>query len=193
MTRGSSIGQEETKTAKQKARVPKDNVKMPIQELIDKLENIIAQGSRVPLVDKVMVSMADVLEVLDELRLAVPEEVKEARRILKERDHLLSEAQQESSRLLADSQAALDSRIRDSEMVKLAEERAREVMKKAQAEAHAILEEAEGHLHAAKAGADQYALEVLRKLDTQLAGFQNAIRRGIDVLERETAKVEHGN
>lgn len=187
------MAQQDAKNARQKVKVPKDNVRMPIQELIEKLENIIAQGSRVPLVDKVMVSMADVLDVLDELRLAVPEEVKEARRILKERDHLLSEAQKESARLLADSQAALDSRLRDTEMVKLAEERAREVLKKAQAEAHAILEEAGGHLHSARAGADQYSLEVLHKLDAQLAGFQNAVRRGIEVLERQTAKVDHGD
>lgn len=186
------MGEPDSKSAKQKARAPRDSVKMAIQEQIDKLESIIAQGSRVPLLDKVMVSMAEVLAVLDEIRLAVPEEVKEARRILKERDHLLSEAQKESSRLLSDSQAALDSRIRDSEMVKLAEERAREVLRKAQTESQAILEEAEGHMHSARAGADQYALEVLHKLDAQLAGFQNAVRKGIEVLER-TTKADHGN
>lgn len=187
------MAQQDARNARQKAKVPKDNVRMPIQEHIDKLESIIAQGSRVPLVDKVMVSMADVLDVLDEIRLAVPEEVKEARRIVKERDHLLSEAQKESARLLADSHAALDSRLRDTEMVKLAEERAQEILKRAQAKAQAILEEAEGHGDAARAGADKYALEVLLKLDAQLAGFQNAVRRGIEVLEKETAKVDHGD
>src|SRR3990172_4799397 len=98
---------------------------MVIQEFIERLENIVAQGSRLPLVGKVVVSMDEVLAVLDELRLAVPEEGKAAQRILKERDHLLAEAQRESARLLSDSQEALEARIRESEMVKLAEERAR--------------------------------------------------------------------
>ncbi len=166
---------------------------MAIQELIDQLENIIAQGSRLPLVGKVVVSMEEVLAVLDEIRLAVPDEMKEARHILKERDHLLAEAQRESSRLLSDSQEALDARIRDSEMVKLAEERSREVLKKAQAEAQAILEEAETQARTAKLGADQYAFDVLYKLEAQLAGFQNAVRNGIEVLERDNTKASHGN
>lgn len=166
---------------------------MPIQEIIDRLENIIAQGSRLPLVGKVVVSMEEVLAALDELRLAVPEDVKEARRVLKERDHILAAAQGEAARMLADSQEALDSRIRESEMVKLAEERSREVLKKAQAEAQAIREEAESHAYKAKAGADQYAFEVLHKLESQLAGFQNAVRNGIEVLERDKAKLSHGS
>ncbi|MDP2726238.1 MAG: hypothetical protein Q8P59_01740 [Dehalococcoidia bacterium] len=165
---------------------------MAIQELIDRLESIIAQGNRLPLVGKIVVSMEEVLAVLDELRLAVPEEVKEARHILKERDHLLAEAHKESAQILADTQEALDARIRDTEMVKRAEERAREVLKKGQAEAQAILEEAESRVYTAKAGADQYVLEVLHKLDVQLASFQNAVRKGIEVLERENAKVDHG-
>lgn len=176
----------------QEARAPQVNAKMAIQELIDRLENIIAQGSRLPVVDKVLVSMPEVLAVLDELRLAVPEEVKEARRVLKERDHLLAEAQKEAARLLADSHAALDARIRDSEMVRRAEERAREVLQKAQAEAQAILEEMESRVNATKSGADKYALEVLRKLDVHLANFQSAVRRGIEVLERENTGVDHG-
>lgn len=166
---------------------------MPIQEIIDRIESIVAHGSRLPLVGKVVVSMDEVLAALDELRLAVPEEVKEARRILKDRDHLLAEAQRESARLLSDSQEALEARIRESEMVKLAEERSREVLKKAQAEAQAIREEAESHIHTARTGADQYAFEVLLKLEGQLAGFQNAVRKGIEVLERDKAKVDHGS
>jgi len=188
------MGQRDARTdSLQKSKGSKGKARMAIQELIERLENIIAQGSRLPLVGKVVVSMDEVLAVLDELRLAVPEEVREARRIVKERDHMLSEAQRESARLLADSQEALDSRIRDTEMVKLAEERARGVLKKAQAEAQAILEDAESHIDAAKAGADRYALEVLQKLDVQLASFQNAVRKGIEVLEREKAKIDHGN
>lgn len=182
----------ERKSSQARVKVSKGGPNLAIQELIDKLENVIAQGSRLPLVDKVIVPMAEVLAVLDDLRMAVPDEVKEARRVLKERDYLLSEAQKESARLLADSQAALDARIRDSELVQRAEERAREVLKRAQTEAQGILAEAEGHVHAAKAGADQYALEVLHKLDIQLASFQNAVRKGIEVLERENAKVDHG-
>lgn len=178
---------------RQDVKAPKDKAKMAIPELIDRLENIIAQGSRLPLVGKVVVSMDEVLAVLDELRLAVPEEVKEARRVLKERDHLLAEAHKEASKLMVDSQEALDARIRQTDMVKLAEERAREVLKKAQAEAQAILQEGESHVQSAKTGADQYASEVLYKLDAQLTGFLNAVRKGIEVLEREGPRDSHGN
>lgn len=187
------MGQEGRGEPRQKAVAAGDNVKMAIQETIDRLEKIIAQGNRLPLVGKVMVSSEEILAALDELRLAVPEEVEEARRILQERDHLLAEAQKESARLLADSQAALEARLRDTEMVKRAEERSREVLKKAQGEAQALLEEAEVQVHAARAGADQYVLEVLHKLDVQLASFQNAVRRGIEVLERGNAKGHGGS
>jgi cell division septum initiation protein DivIVA len=165
---------------------------MGILELIDKLEDLIAQGARVPLVDKVLVSTEDLLHILDEMRLAVPEEIKEAQRVLREKDRLLAAAQKEAAQAVADAEAALNARITESDLVRRAEERAKQVLEEAQTKARAILAEADSQTLAVKLGADEYARDVLYRLEAQLTGFLNTVRKGIESLEGEKGEAEHG-
>ena len=68
--------------------------------LVDRLEELVGVGKRVPFSGKVMVEEEVFLGLIDQLRAAVPNEIKQAQRIIKERERIIAESQEESSKIL---------------------------------------------------------------------------------------------
>src|ERR1700730_11033077 len=66
-----------------------------IQFLVERLEALIVDGRKVPMTSQVILEQAAVLDLIDQLRVAIPEEVKQARRINQESDRVLSKAREE--------------------------------------------------------------------------------------------------
>src|SRR4030042_13416 len=77
---------------------------MDVLVLIDKLDDLVHGASTFPRTDKVMIDRDQIYELLDQMRATIPEEIKQARWIVKERQEMLSEAKQEAERLLAQAQ-----------------------------------------------------------------------------------------
>jgi cell division septum initiation protein DivIVA len=135
------------------------------------------------------------LDLVDQLRAAVPQQVREAHDVLQRRDEVLAKADEESAVRLARADEEVARRIGDSEVVRAAEVRAQEIIAEARREAERIIQEArmeaerksdEGVRLASEQmdEADRYAMEMLRKLEQQLAAFTNSVRAGIDSLDR---------
>ncbi len=144
---------------------------MDILMLVDRLEAVINGGWRPPLSDKVMVDEREALDVLDLMRTAIPEEIKQSRRINQDRERLIAEAQADANRLLAQAEERLDAIISDDAVVRAADERAAE-----------IEQEAYGHAEEIRQGADRYAYEVLQQLDTRIDRIRNEVRNGLQAL-----------
>ncbi|MER3406140.1 MAG: ATPase, partial [Chloroflexota bacterium] len=60
-----------------------------VLQLIDRLEALISSGARLPLTSRALVDEQEVLDILDQLRMAVPEEIRQAKRLSQERERLL--------------------------------------------------------------------------------------------------------
>ncbi len=73
---------------------------MDVLVLIDKLDDLIHNARSVPLTDSVMIDREEIYDLLDQMRSTIPEEVKQARWIVKERQEMLAEAKQESERIV---------------------------------------------------------------------------------------------
>ena len=73
---------------------------MDVLVLIDKLDDLIHNARSVPLTDSVMIDREEIYDLLDQMRSTIPEEVKQARWIVKERQEMLTEAKQESERIV---------------------------------------------------------------------------------------------
>ncbi|MFQ5574295.1 MAG: ATPase, partial [Terriglobia bacterium] len=99
---------------------------MDIMALIDRLEDFVATARKVPFGSMVLLSEQKMYEVVDEMRSALPEELKQARWIVKERQEMVSEAEKESGRIIEDAQEKAKDIAADSEIVKRAEEQAAE-------------------------------------------------------------------
>lgn len=171
---------------------------MDILHLIDRLEEMVGEARRLPVGGGAVMSRQRLIDLIDRMRVAVPREVYDAREMLEKKDELLREAQEEAKVLLAEARAKLDERINETSVVKASEERAKEVMTKAQERAQELLrgaeEQARGRLDDAQVSAraqmreaDVYALQTLKKLEQELDGFLNTVRKGIDTLEHRAA------
>jgi cell division septum initiation protein DivIVA len=144
---------------------------MDVLVLIDKLDDVIQQARTVPLTDQVRVEREEVWEILDQMRATIPEEIKQARWIVKERQEMLAEAKRESDRILAEAR---------EQAVKLASQE--EVVRIAQRQAQEILEAARQKEREMRLGAEDYADEILSTLEVNLTKFLNAVGRGRDQL-----------
>mgnify|MGYP001814114431 CR=1 FL=1 len=145
---------------------------MDVLVLIDKLDDLIHNARAVPLTDQVRIDREEIYEILDQMRSTIPEEVKQARWIVKERQEMLAEAKREADRIVGESQerAALEA----SEQ---------EVVKRAEREAAQILEDARIREREVRLGAEDYADEVLGTLEDNLGKFLAAVQRGRERLQ----------
>jgi cell division septum initiation protein DivIVA len=145
---------------------------LDVLELIDKLDDLIHNARAVPLTDQVRIDREAIYDLLDQMRSTIPEEVKQARWIVKERQEMLAVAKRAAERLVADARdpAAQEA----SEQV---------VVKRAAREAADILEEARQREREVRLGAEDYADEVLGTLEVNLGKFLEAVRRGRERLQ----------
>src|SRR5664280_2333045 len=98
---------------------------MDVLVLIDKLDDIIHNARSVPLTDSVMIDREEIYDILDQMRSTIPEEIKQARWIVKERQEMLAEAKQEAERILADANEKGARLASQEEIVRLAEKQAK--------------------------------------------------------------------
>ena len=144
--------------------------------LVERLEELLADGRRVPFKNLVMVDQNYALDMIDQLRMAIPEEVKTARRVNSEVDRLLESAREEAKQILARAQEQATYLIEERELTRQAEEMGREIVRQSEAEAEST-----------RRGADDYAAEVLAKLEVEVMRTLKSIRLGLDVLDERRA------
>jgi cell division septum initiation protein DivIVA len=144
---------------------------MDILMLVDRLEAVVNSGWRMPMTSRVQIDERDVLDVLDLMRTTVPEEIKQARRINQEREKILAQAQTEANRLVSQAQERAERLVSEDSVLQLAEQRAHDIVTRAQDDAADV-----------RRGADEYALDMLDRLDTELNRVQGSVRNAIDAL-----------
>ena len=147
---------------------------MDIQHLIDRLEQVLAESRRIPLSANLVVDEDRLFNIIDQMRVSIPEEVKRANRIEAEKDRILAQAQEEAERIreLAKHEAT-DLVRRDTVMVS-AQQRADTILERARRDAEMLRQES-----------DVYALDVLGKLEEDLLRSLSVIRNGMRKLEGE--------
>lgn len=153
---------------------------MDILHLIDRLETMVSQGTRVPGLGKVIIDPDQMLDLIDQMRISVPKELQEARHILDQRDQVLVQARSDSQALLDKTHDEIEQRLQSSEVVRQANERAAEIIAQAQQAAQKIDADAQADASSQRKEADDYQIEVLRRLLAQIDTMQNSLQRYID-------------
>lgn len=129
-----------------------------------------------PLTSNVIIDQARALDLLDQLRVAVPEEIRAAKRINDETDRIVERAQEESERILARAQEQAAFLIEERELTRAAELRSAEIIADGQREADEI-----------RRGADEYAQSVLVNLEGECIRALQSIKRGLALLDERHA------
>ena len=164
------------------ARAP-ETTPIDIIFLIEQLERLISSGRNMPLTSNVIIDQARALDLLDQLRVAVPEEVRQAKRINEETERIVERAQEEAERILARAQEQAAFLIEERELTRAAEIKSKEIIADGQREADEI-----------RRGADEYAASVLVKLEGELIKELQSIKHGLAMLdERYGAEDTNGN
>src|ERR1700709_772885 len=144
---------------------------MDVLVLIDKLDDVVHNARAVPLTDQVRVDREEIYDLLDQMRATIPEEIKQARWIVKERQEMLAEAKREAERTVREPREQQARLISDEEVTKQAERAADEIVEDARTREREI-----------RLGAEDYADEILNTLEVNLQKFPAAVRRGRDRL-----------
>jgi len=150
---------------------------MDIMHLIDRLEEILNESRQLPFTHNIIVDEERVFELIDQMRIVIPEEVKKAQQILAQKDRILAQAQEEANRTLAIAKEKRDQMVEREAIVQAA-----------QARAEQILAEARNEQEITRQEADAYVLDTLRKLEMELDRSLTQVRNGITYLQNEHAR-----
>jgi hypothetical protein len=166
---------------------------MEILQLIDALEELVIQSRRLPVGGNLVVDRKRMLDVIDQLRLAVPADLREASRVLETRDQLLADARTAAQETLEQSEYDRARRLDETSIMREAQERSQAMLIDAEARARDTIADADAtaaqHLSEAAdaartqlADADEYALAILERLENQLQSFLESVRMSINSL-----------
>jgi vacuolar-type H+-ATPase subunit H len=151
--------------------------------LLEELEEIVDRGVKIPMTGKVLVDDSVIFELLDRIRSILPEEIRNAKWILNERQRIIDEAQAEAQKLMDRGKNYMEKMAEDNEIVKQAQSYAEEVVRQAQNYAREV-----------KFGAVQYADEMLENIEVKVHETVQAIRRNREELKitvkEKTAETE---
>jgi hypothetical protein len=147
--------------------------------LVERLESLIANGKKLPLTTNVVLDQNAALGLIDELRVAVPEEVRAAKRINAEGERIIEKAQDEAERIVAKAQEQAAFLIDERGLTQAAEALSRQIV----ADAHTDADEI-------RRGADEYAVSVLVGLEGDVVKTLQSIKKGITMLDERRATLE---
>lgn len=147
---------------------------MDVEAHLEQLEALVAEGRPVPLSSLVMVHRGDIEAAVEELRSALPEELREARWVLRERADILAATGREAEQIRAE--AGADAQRLRSET---------EVVRTAQREAERIVAEAKQAAHDLQRDAEDY-------VESRLAAFEGVLQRTLAVTARGRERLREG-
>ena len=152
---------------------------MDILHLIDRLEELFNESRAIPFTHNVVVDEEKMLDLIDQMRVAIPEEMKKAQQVITQRDKLLAQAQEEANRTLALAREKGEQLIERDSIVQNAQSYAED-------RATDIIAEAEQ----TRVEADHYVVETLTNLELELERYLNQIRNGIRTLQEAQLELQ---
>ncbi len=147
---------------------------MDILHLVDRLEELFNESRSIPFTHSVVIDEDRMLDIIDQMRVSIPEEIKKAQQLLAQRDRILAQAKEEAERTLALAREKSEQIVDRESIVQAAQARAEQIIAQARAETEVTKREA-----------DEYVLETLTKLEMELDRILSQVRNGIRALQTE--------
>lgn len=137
-----------------------------VDDLLDELEDILEQSSTMPFTGKVMINKDEILDIITEIRLRLPNEIKQSKWVLEERNKILIDAQKEADAIIKDGGATVNKLVDEHEITKLAK-----------ASAEKIISDAKYTAKELRIGAIEYADEILALMQNTMTDCLNAANK----------------
>ena len=152
------------------------------------METLVETSKSVPVSGNILVDRKKIMELVDQLRLTIPEEIRSAEDVLSQKDQILNTAANDARRTKSMAEDELRDRLNSNELVIQAETRAAETVRDAEERITRMLQQSEAEALSRRTEADAYALRSLRAMESELGKLAVSVRKGIEVLAEQTAK-----
>lgn len=149
---------------------------MDILHLVDRLEELFNHSRPIPLTHNVIVDEDKFLDIIDQMRISIPEEVKKAQQVFSQKERVLAQGQEEANRTIALAREKADQLLEKDIVVQEASRRAAQIIEQSRIDAENI-----------KDGADKYAHDRLVEFEQQLELLLNQVRNGLQVLAEKNS------
>ena len=150
---------------------------MDILHLIDRLEELFNNSKAVPLTRNVMVDEDKMLDIIDQMRIAIPDEVKKAQQLLAQKDRVMAQAQEEANRTIEIARQKADQMVTKDMIMQEASRRAELTLSQARTDAESI-----------RGDADDYVIDSLTQLQAELERITNQVNNGIRTVKDEQSR-----
>lgn len=147
---------------------------MDILNLVNKLDDLIVESKHVPLTNNIIVEEGKLIDILEAMRVSIPEEIQRSKHVIAQRDQIIAQAREEYDRTIESAKEKSQQLISSSEITKDATRRAEQILTSAHNEAEMIRREA-----------DKYTLESLKRLEVEMERSINQVRNGIRKIQQE--------
>jgi len=152
---------------------------MDILHLVDRLEELFNESKPIWFTHSVIVDEDRMLDLIDQMRVSIPEEIKKAQQIIIQRDRILAQTQEEPSRTLNIAREKADVLIERDPVIQAAQARGEQIIQQARAEAEITRREA-----------DEYVLQTLSTVGEELERLLNQVRNGVRTLQSERQQAQ---
>jgi hypothetical protein len=145
---------------------------MDILHLVDRLEELFNESRPIPLTHSVIMDENRLMDIIDQMRVSIPDEIKKAQQINVQRDRILAQAQEEANRTLALAREKSEKMVERNELTQASQVRGDQIIEQARREALLTQKEA-----------DRYVVETLTNLESELTRTLTQVQNGIKTLE----------
>ena len=167
---------------------------MDLLHLVDRLEELVASAQKMPIGSRAMIDRRRLLDIVDQMRVVIPQEVREAQELVARRAEIEREAEEEArltvaraeeqaARLVAEHEIMATARDRAGELAAEADARLEQRIAEANADMQARLADSRRLAEQQMAEADEYAGDLLRRLQRQLRAFVSSVDAGLAQVE----------
>jgi vacuolar-type H+-ATPase subunit H len=147
---------------------------MDILHLIDRLEELFNESKPLWFTHNVLVDEDRMLDIIDQMRISIPEEIKKAQQVLTQKDRILAQAQEEANRTIVLAREKSDKLIEKDSTVESAKVRADQLIAQTKSECETIRSEA-----------DDYVLSTLTQIESELEKYLNQVKNGIRTIQQD--------
>jgi F0F1-type ATP synthase membrane subunit b/b' len=147
---------------------------MDILHLVDRLEELFNESRALPFTRNVVVEEDKILDIIDQMRVTIPEEVKKAQQLLAQKDRVLAQSQEEASRIVALAKEKAEQIVEREAIVKSAQTRASQIVNQAREDATVT-----------RRDADDYVIDSLQSMEEEITRLLTQVRNGIRKIEED--------
>lgn len=147
---------------------------MDILHLVDKIEDLFNDSKPLPFTRNIVIDEDKLLDIIDQMRVTIPEEIKKAQQIVTQKDRIIAQAQEEANRIIELAKDKAEQIVEREAIVKTAQNRSASIIRQSREDATQV-----------KTDADEYVLESLQNMEAEVTKLLTQVRNGIRQVEED--------